>query len=217
MAITTYATKDGTGTAKNIAVSDLPGGGTLANAFHVLQGATEVSNTNPLPVCGKIINPSATLTLPTVATTYAVGDLVANNVSGASVTPLTFDFLSGEFLITGMRVISNRTTSTALGQFTLMLYSAAPTIASGALNGDDAAYSSVVSFGSAKFLGALDFSFDVQHADGYTGTGVPPVRPHIPVKLASGTTIRGLVRARNTYARSTNETMEFILDGIPNS
>lgn len=211
-----YDFKDAGGTTLKARAKEVASG-IFSNIVHLMVGGNEVTASNPLPVSGKIINPSATLTLPTGTTTYAVGDLVANNVSGASVTPLTFDFLSSEFLITGMRVISNRTTATALGQFTLMLYSDAPTIASGASNGDDAVYSSVVSFGSAKFLGALDFSFDAQHADGYTGTGVPPVRPHIPVKLASGTTIRGLVRARNTYARSANETMEFILDGIPNS
>lgn len=192
--------------------------GIFSPLIHLMVGGTEVTSSNPLPIRGKIVNPSATLTLPNSTTTYTAGDLVANSATAASVVPLTFDLGSDEFLITGMRVISNRTTSTLLGQFTLLLYSAAPTVAT---TGDDGVYSSVVSIGSAKFLGALDFSFDVQHADGHTGTGIPPVRPHIPVKLASGTTIRGLVRARNAYARSqvggNAETMEIILDGIPNS
>lgn len=87
MAITTYATKDGTGTAKNIAVSDLPGGGTLANAFQVLNGTTEVSETNPLPVKGGLVVVSAEFTRPADTTAYTIGDLVGNATSGAA--PLT--------------------------------------------------------------------------------------------------------------------------------
>lgn len=219
MALTTLTLKDSNGNVKTLTVSDSLGGGVLTNAFYMIAAGAEVTATNPLPVRGKIANPTATLTLPNSTTTYAAGDLVANSATAGSVTPLTFDLGSDEFMITGLRVISNRLTATTLGQFTLLLYTAAPTIAT---TGDDGVYASVVSLGSAKFIGSIDFSFDIQHADGYVGTGVPPVRAYIPVKLAIGSSVYGLVRARNAYARTqvggtASETIEFILDGFPNS
>lgn len=219
MAITNYATKDGTGTAKNIAVSDLPGGGTLANAFQILNGTTEVGDTNPLPVRGLITNPSATLTLPNSTTTYAIGDLVANSATAGSVVPLTFDVArvaAGAFMITGLSVKSNRTAATSLGNFRLHLYDGTPTCDT---VGDDGVFSAQVIMGSARYLGAIDFAFDRQHKDAYAGVGIPILRPSIPVKLASGTTIRGLVEARANYARSqvsgASETMNFNLDVFP--
>lgn len=192
--------------------------GIFSNLVHLMVGGTEVGPTNPVPVRGLIRNPSATLTLPNSTTTYAIGDLVANSATAGSVTPLTFDFESDSFLITGLSVKSNRTAATTVGAFRLHLYSAAPTVDT---VGDDGVFGDNVNIGAARYLGALDFSLDRKHKDGHTGVGIPLLRPYIPIKLASGTTIRGLVEARANYARSqvggSSETLEITIDAMPNS
>lgn len=218
MAITTIGLKDATGTTKNVAASDALGGGNLANAFYLVNGTTEVGSTNPLPVRGLIRNPSATLTLPNSTTTYAVGDLVANSATANSVTALSWDCGADSFMVTGLSVKSNRTTATSVGSFRLHLYSAAPTVDT---TGDDGIFGDNVNMGSARYLGAIDFNLTSKHKDGHGGSGIPTIRPYFPVKLASGSTIYGLVEARANYARTqvggNSETLAIALDVMPNS
>lgn len=217
-----YQFKDATG-ATLITRAKETASGIFSNFVHLMTGGVEVDSTNPLPVGGLAINASDTLTMPNTTTTYAIGDLMGQNTNGSNVTPLTFTVsrTAGSFTITGGRVESNRTSSTTVGQFRLHLYYSAPTILAGAGNGDDAVYTTVVT-GATIYLGALDFNLDRQHVDGYVGTGLVMNRSYIIGKLASGTTIRGLVEARNTYARSNNiggtaaEYLKFYLDVIQN-
>lgn len=218
MAIQNLSILDGAGASKSIATSDVLGGGVLLNAFIPIVGTSEASDSNPLPVRGHILNPSATVTLPNSTTTYAVGEIVAASTSPGSINPPSFDCGSDSFLITGMSVWSNRLLTTTTGLFRLHLYTAAPTCQT---TGDKGVFASNVNKGSARYLGALDFMLDSQHLDGFGGFGAPVLRPYIPVKLASGTTIWGLLEARANYARSqvggtAAETLQIYLDIIPN-
>lgn len=214
-----YSFKDGGGTtlisrAKEVA------SGIYSNFVHLMVGSAEVDTSNPLPVRGLITNPSATLTLPNSTTTYAVGELVANSATAGSVTPLEFTVTGesgGSFLVTGVVIKSNRTAATTVGNFRLHLYSAAPTVDT---TGDRGVFGDNVNMGSARYLGALDFTMDRRHKDGHGGGGQPVTRAYIPVKLASGTSIYGLVEARANYARSqvsgNSEVFTIALDVIPN-
>lgn len=212
-----YDFKDAAGLTKTLRAKETTTG-VFSNYVHLMTAGTETGSTNPLPVRGLIRNPSATLTLPNSTTTYAVGDLVANSATANSVTALSWDCGADSFMITGLVVKSNRTSPTTVGYFRLRLYTAAPTVDT---TGDDGAFADNVNIGSARFLGAIDFSFDQKHKDGHSGAGAPVLRPYMPVKLASGTTIYGLIEARANYARTqvggSNETMQILLDVIPNT
>jgi hypothetical protein len=215
-----YNVKDAAGSTIAIRAKEITAG-IFSNFVHLMVGGTEVDASNPLPVRGLITNPSATLELPNSTTTYAIGDLVANSATAGSVNPLTFTVTGesgGSFIIVGLSVKSNRLAATTLGSFRLHLYSAAPTVET---VGDDGVFGDNVNMGSARYLGAFDFSLDRKHKDGYGGVGIPILRPYVPIKLASGTTIRGLVEARANYPRTTPggnpETLEITLDVLPNS
>lgn len=217
-----YQVKNASGTSITIRAKEVASG-IFSNLVHLMVGGTEVDTSNPLPVRGLITNPTDTLTLPNSTTTYAVGDLVANSADGSLVEPLEFTVTGesgGSFLVTGVVVKSNRTATTTVGNFRLHLYSAAPTVASGAATGDDGVFGDNVNMGSARYLGALDFAMDRRHKDGHGGGGQPVTRAYIPVKLASGTSIYGLVEARANYARSqvsgSSEVFTIALDVIPN-
>lgn len=207
------------GTSNVNVTSALPTGTNVIGKFGVQVGGSDVGGTNPVPVRGLIRNPSVTLTLPNSTTTYAVGDLVANSATAGSVSALSWDCGSDSFLITGLTVKSNRTSTTTAGSFRLHLYSAAPTVDSP--GGDDADYTAHVNIGSARYLGSIDFNFLTKHKDGHTGAGIPYLRPHVPIKLDSGSTIYGLVEARATYGRSqvssNSETLAIALDVLPNT
>lgn len=214
-------TEVGSGNALPVSLATLPALATGSNVIGktgIQVGGSDVSESNPVNVRGVIRNPSVTLTLPNSTTTYAVGDLVANSATAGSVTALSWDCGSGSFMITGLVVQSNRTATTSVGSFRLHLYSAAPTVDT---TGDDGVYADNVNIGSARYLGAIDFNYSHKHKDGHGGSGIPFVRPYFPVKLASGTTIYGLVEARANYARtqvsSSSETMTILLDVIPNT
>lgn len=212
-----YQVKDANGSTISISADEVSSG-VYSNRVILTSSGTDVSSTDSLPVKGKISNPSATLTLPNSTTTYAVGDLVANSATAGSVTALSWDCESSSFLISGLVVKANRTAATTVGNFRLHLYSAAPTVDT---TGDDGVYGDNVNIGSARYLGALDFNLDRKHKDGHGGVGVPLSRAYIPVKLASGSTIYGLVEARANYARtqvsSASETLTILLDVMPNS
>lgn len=120
--------------------------GGSVTAFLAQQGssgrAENVSSDNPLPVGGQVggltIRPSASFVRPADTTAYAVGDLVANNTSAGSVTPMSFtvgrDADSGGMI----RRIRLRKTGTSVSNalFRLHLYSASPTPS----NGDNGAW-----------------------------------------------------------------------------
>lgn len=212
-----YTVKNAAGSTISIAADEVVSG-VYSNRVTPLIGGSDVAIDNPMPVRGLTRNPTDTLTLPNSTTTYVVGDLVANSATAGSVIALSWDCGSDSFLISGLSVKSNRTTATTVGRFRLHLYSAAPTVDT---TGDRGVFGDNVNMGSARYLGAMDFALDRKHKDGHGGGGVPVLRPYLPILLASGTIIYGLVEARDTYARTqvsgNSETIAITLDVLPNS
>jgi hypothetical protein len=174
-------------------------------------GSAIASATNPLPVGGAILNPSATLTRPADTTAYASGDLVANSTTAGSVTPLTLTVanVSGGSFILRSCSLRKSTTSTTNASFRLHLYRSAPTVA----NGDNGAWSTS---GVANYLGAVDITIDRALTDGAIGFGVPLVGAEKSIKLASGTDIRALVEARGAYTPGSAETFTAACEVWPN-
>jgi hypothetical protein len=167
---------------------------------------------NALAVGGQIggftANPSATFTRPADTTAYASGDLVANSTTAGSVVAMSFTVArvaAGSVCIRKAR-LQKSTTTTANAAFRLHLYTAAPTIA----NGDNAAWSTT----RAGYLGSIDFASAnaLAFSNGAAINGLPVLGSEMSVKLASGSTIVGLLEARAAYAPGNAEVFEIELE-----
>lgn len=146
-------------------------------------------------VGGAIVNPTATFTRPSDTTAYASGDLVANSTAAGSVTAMSWTVgrvAAGSFLLPEVAIRKSGTGVTN-AQFRLHLFRAAPATIT---NGDNGAFS--VS-GVADYLGAFDVVVDRAFTDGAYGAGTPVTGSYKPIKLASGTTIFGLLEAMAAY------------------
>lgn len=187
-------------------VTSTPGGALVAGEGHIGQVGGEAT-----------VAAATQFARPTDTTAYASGDLVANTTVANTVTPLTFTVAripAGSGMIRRAK-IKKSGTSVTNAQFRLHLYSAAPvqTGAGGAGTGDNAAFSTD---GAANYLGALDVTVDRAFTDGAVGTGLPVVGSEITFKLASGTTIRGLLEARAAYTPGNAETFDISLEVLQN-
>jgi len=159
-------------------------------------------------VGGTISNPSATFTRPNDTTAYASGDLVANSTTAGSVAAMTFAvarIAAGSVMLRRCR-LQKSGTSVTNASFRVHLFAAAPGTVT---NGDNGAFS--VS-GAADYLGAFDVTVDRAFTDGALGFGNPVVGFEMGVKLASGTTIRGLIEARAAYTPAANEVFTVAFD-----
>lgn len=159
-------------------------------------------------VGGTISNPSANFTRPNDTTAYASGDLVANSTTAGSVAAMTFAvarIAAGSVMLRRCR-LQKSGTSVTNASFRVHLFAAAPGTVT---NGDNGAFS--VS-GAADYLGAFDVTVDRAFTDGALGFGNPVVGFEMGVKLASGTTIRGLIEARAAYTPAANEVFTVAFD-----
>jgi hypothetical protein len=165
-------------------------------------------NSAPITVGGvTALVAATTMTRPADTTAYAVGDLVANNTTAGSVTPLAFQAArvaggSGAIWRVRAHKSSNILTNAS---FRLHLYNAIPTVT----NGDNGAW---LSNGAANYMGSMDFTFSRPFTDGASGFGIPESVQPILFALASGQTIWGLIEARGTYAPASVETFTLALD-----
>lgn len=158
----------------------------------------------------QIFNPSASFTRPADTTAYASGDLVANSTTAGSVTPLAFKlgntFGIGSFRTTRAR-ISKTGTSATNANFRLHLYQASPTPA----NGDNAAWSTD---NAANWLGNIDVTTMLAFTDGCTGFGSPAAGSEMYLRLASGTTVYGLLEAKAAYTPISGEVFTVTLEEV---
>lgn len=172
-----------------------------------LQNSAGADNTVKV---GAIANPSASFALPNSATTYAIGDLIANSATAGSVTPLSFANVA-RVAAGAASIVKARLSKTGTGitgaAFELDLFSASPTVA----NGDDGAY---LPNQAASFLGTFQFGTTSMrvHSDGVACNGVTASGYPITVDLSSGTTIYGLIRAAGAYVRTAGETFTVTLE-----
>lgn len=154
---------------------------------------------------------AATMTRPGNTDAYASGDLVANDTVAGSVVPLSFAVArvaAGSGMIRRVRLRTS-STSVTLASFRLHLYSASPTVT----NGDNGVW---LSDNAANYLGALDITIDRAFSDGAAGNGVPVSGSEINFKLASGSTVYGLLEARAAYVPTNAGTFICSLEVLQN-
>jgi hypothetical protein len=155
---------------------------------------------------GDMVNISATFTRPANTTAYASGQLVANNVTAGSVTPMAFLLVSrytgGAFRISRVRLNKSSVVVTN-ASFRLHLYN---TVAPSLVNGDGGVW---LSNGGTSYLGSVDISTDKAFTDAAAGVAVFGDNA---LKLASGSTIWGLLEARGAYTPTSAEVFIVILE-----
>jgi hypothetical protein len=134
---------------------------------------------------GAITNPTSTLTRPANTTAYAANQLIASSTSAGSVVVPSFAIaISGGSAITArLRLRTNAVTGWGGVNFSINLWSVAPTYA----NGDGGAYA--VSIGSANWLANFLIPSLQQFGDGAIGGGGLTSANEMAIKLGSGTAI----------------------------
>jgi hypothetical protein len=160
-------------------------------------------------VSGFAAIPTQAFNRPANTTAYASGDLIADNVTAGSVTPLAISVArvaAGSFLINRVR-LSKSSTGVTGASFRVHLFNVAPTVA----NGDNGA---LLTSGRAGYIGRVDF--DMTGAtifnDGCAGTA----DAGFLVALASGQTVWALIEARGAYAPASGETFAVTLEVAQN-
>ena len=150
---------------------------------------------------------SANFSRPADTNVYAIGDLVANSTTAASVVALSWTVaiaattqLLATFLIRRAR-LKKSNNGIANASFRLHLYGTDPAAASGILGGDNAAWS----VNDATWLGHFDFGSMIQHRDCAQAYASPASGAEIAHALSSGQAIRGLLEARGVYTPASAE------------
>lgn len=151
---------------------------------------------------------SANFTRPADTNAYALGDLVANDTTAASVTPMSFAVARATGLGAMMRRARVRKTGTATASalFRLHLYTATPTVT----NGDNGAW---LSDNGANYLGAFDITVDKAFSDGAAGNGAPLIGSEINTVAD---TVYGLLEARAAYTPGSAEVFTITLEVLQN-
>lgn len=147
--------------------------------------AASASSTAPVQAVGLSLRLSASFSRPANTTAYDIGDLVANNTTAGSVTPMTFAVAAssgGKGLIRSVKIDKAGAAATFRAHFFL----AAPTVA----NGDNGAFSTT----KVGYLGYIDV-VTAAFSDGAAGIGLGEV----PFDLTSGTDVACLLEARTAF------------------
>lgn len=162
-----------------------------------------------LQVGGHTARVSASFTRPADTTAYASGDLVANNTTAGSITPMSFAIGRGTSSLGGMirRVRLRKSgTSVTSASFRLHLYSSSPVPS----NGDNGAW---LTDSAANYVGAIDVTCDKVFTDGASGNGIPLIGSEINF---TADTYYGLLEARGAYTPASSETFNLLLEVIQN-
>lgn len=152
-------------------------------------------------------NTSTTLTRPADSTGYTAGDLVANNTTAGSVTVPTVTVArvaGGSGMIRSAILKTNHTTGLDAINFTVDIWSAAPTFT----NGDNGVYA--VATNGDKWLGSLSGSFR-QFAD-YASAMLAPDGGvgELSFKLASGTDVYWTMRTNGAFTPASGKTFNLV-------
>lgn len=155
---------------------------------------------------------TASFARPGDTTPYAAGDLVANNTTAGSVTPMQFAVAreaGGSGMIRRARLRKSGT-GVSGANFRLHLYRLAPTCQ----NGDNGAW---LTNRAMDYLGAFDITCDRVFTDGAAGSGVPLTGSEINFDLPDGVSIVfGLLEARGAYTPATAEQFNVELEVLQN-
>lgn len=176
------------------------GAQTSANSLSVVPASDAVA-----PVGSKTaVIAAATMTRPADTTAYAVGDMVANNTTAGSVTPIQFSNVvrssGGTGVLRRLRLKKSGVSATG-ASFRVHLFRASPTAGAG----DNAAFA--VTSGSADYLGKVDITTDQSFGDGAAGFSDVSMGD-IQINPAA-TSLFALLEARGAYTPANAET--FIL------
>lgn len=183
----------------------------LATALRDGDAGALIERSNPLSVSNPVlITASASFTRPADTTAYAFGDLVANNTTAGSVTPLTIPAITfandAKGRVTGGKLYKSGTTPTN-AIFRIHLFSASPTVN----NGDNGAFSCA---DKDTYLGSLDASTSLVFTDGCFGYFIPNFGDYVAITPATGTDdIFALIEARDAYTPASAEVFTVVLHG----
>lgn len=153
---------------------------------------------------------SGAFTRPADTTAYASGDLVANNTTAGSVTPISITLPNAsqnQTIVKRCRLMKSGTTATN-GQFRVHFYGASPTVA----NGDNGAWSSNK---AANYYGSIDVTV-IAFTDGCVGTGATTAGAEMQINLPSGNVIYCLLEARAAYTPASAEVFTLIVECLDN-
>lgn len=154
----------------------------------------------------------ASFTRPANTTSYAVGQLVANNVAAGLVVPMTLPVTrlspsaAGKGGMIRRAQIFKSGTVITNAQFRLHLYSVAPTPS----NGDGGAW---LTNGALTYSGAFDVTMDRVFTDGASGRGIPTIGSEVSFLAVS---LFGLIEARAAYAPISGEVFTCQLEVVQN-
>ncbi len=156
-----------------------------------------------------ITTPKASFSRPANTTQYADGDLVANNATAGSVTPMEWSLgpLGDAGIIRRVRIHKTSNTTTA-ATFSLHLFASEPTVA----NGDNGAFS--VATNLSTWLGkvAVDMSSGAE-AGGSADCSQVSAATAILVQLSNTSgRVYGLLEAGGTYTPTSAETFTVTLE-----
>lgn len=187
------------------------GSGNKALVYDILRWPAQTVSHMESQMGGFTANPSATFNRPANITAYASGDLVANDTTAGSVTPLSFAIgrvAGGSFVVRKAR-LKKSNTSTTNASFRLHLYTSSPATIT---NGDNGAWST----SHSGYVGSFDFSSSnaLPFTDAVAINGTPVVGSEVSVKLASGQTLYGLLEARAAYTPASGETFTVELEAF---
>ena len=152
----------------------------------------------------QIIVSSATFTRPNDTTAYASGDLIANDTTAASVTPLAFPGTPPEGVMVRRCRVKKSGTSTTSASFRVHLYSTGTITCA---NGDNGVWSTNQ---LARYNGAFDVTVDRALTDGAVGVGGPVTGS----ELNAQGNIWALVEARGAYTPVANEVFTIELEMV---
>lgn len=142
---------------------------------------------------------------PANTTAYTAGDLVANHATPGSVLP--FQLTPVRSIATAICIkrikLHHSTTTVANGSFRVHLFRDDPETIT---NGDNGAFS--VS-GCADYLGAFDVVVGQAFTDGAAGV----LACEVPIRLAAGKAVYGLLEALAAYAPGSAETFTLGIEG----
>jgi hypothetical protein len=153
---------------------------------------------------------TAQFTIP-ANTTYASGQLIANNATAGSVVPLTFATAArtagGTGFITRARASIGHAGLAGTEQVRLRLFRNSPIVA----NGNGGAFSANIV--GAIALGRFDMTLDDIGTDGSKGFGIPVIGSAMIFDCAAGSqSLYGLLEARSGFTLSLSDVVTVALE-----
>lgn len=175
------------------------------------------SNQSNVPVISNNseVKISANFTRPADTTTYAAGDLVANNTTAGSVVPLTFANAvrtAGDCVRIERVRIEKSSTSLTNAAFRFHLFEASPT----STVGDNGIFNNagvLASNNVLNYVGAFVVTMSNSGSDGAVGFGVPVSGNGVTCSPTSGTSLFGFLEATASYTPVSGEVFYVVIEG----